>query len=107
MKKIMKNIINNTNKLMLAALIMIAASGCNKFLDRPPLSNVTPQEYLWSEPDLATYTLSRYNFPTHSGAFNVGTFGTDNATDNQASSGYSNRWVPGEWRVPQTGGSWN
>lgn len=103
----MKNIINNTNKLILAALIIIAASGCNKFLDRPPLSNVTPQEYLWSEPDLATYTLSRYNFPTHSGAFNVGTFGTDNATDNQASSGYSNRWVPGEWRVPQTGGSWN
>lgn len=92
---------------MLAAFLLIAISGCNKFLDRPPLSNVTPQEYLWSEADLGTYTLSRYNFPTHTGAFNVGTFGTDNGTDNQASSGYSNRWVPGEWRVPQTGGSWS
>lgn len=94
-------------KIFLFVIIVWSITGCNKFLDRPPLSNVTPGDYLWSEADLGTYTLSRYNFPTHSGAFNVGTFGTDNGTDNQASSGYSNRWVPGEWRVPQSGGSWS
>ena len=94
-------------KLLLVAIAASGITSCNKFLDRPPLSNVTPGDYLWSEADLGTYTLSRYNFPTHSGAFNVGTFGTDNGTDNQASSSYSNRWVPGEWRVPQSGGSWS
>src|SRR5690606_28028544 len=26
---------------------------------------------------------------------------------NQATSGFSNIWVPGEWRVPQSGGSWS
>lgn len=103
----MKNIIISIKRLVFIVMAVTAAAGCNKFLDRPPLSNVTPGDYLWSEADLGTYTLSRYNFPTHSGAFNVGTFGIDNATDNQATSGYSNRWVPGEWRVPQSGGSWN
>lgn len=94
-------------KLLLVAIAAWGLTSCNKYLDRPPLSNVTPGDYLWSEADLGTYTLSRYNFPTHSGGFNVGTFGTDNGTDNQASSSYSNRWVPGEWRVPQSGGSWS
>lgn len=89
-----------------ALLAVVALSSCNKYLDREPLSNVTPSNYLWSEADLAAYTIARYSFPTH-GGFNVGTFGNDNNTDNQASSGYSVRWVPGEWRVPQSGGSWS
>ena len=82
-------------------------AGCEKdFLDREPPSNVTPEGYLNTENDLAAYTVTRYNFPSHSG-YSVGTFGHDNHTDNQASSGYNNRWVPGEWRVPQSGGNWN
>jgi hypothetical protein len=89
---------------LLGFLFLLA--GCNDFLDRDPLSNVTPGNYLRSEADLAAYTIARYNFPTHSG-FNIGTHGIDNHTDNQATSGYSNRWVPGEYRVPQSGGSWN
>lgn len=89
-----------------AAIGFVALTGCNKYLDREPLSNVTPDKYLQSEADLAAYTIAQYSFPTHSG-WGVGTFAIDNHTDNQAASGYSNRWVPGEWRVPQTGGSWN
>lgn len=99
----------NLNKIVVTLALGAASiwiTGCNKFLDRPPLSNVTPNEYLKSEADLAAYTIARYNFPTH-GGFNVGTFGNDNGTDNQASSGYYNQWVPGEWRVPQSGGSWD
>lgn len=99
----------NFNKLIVTLVLGAATfwvTGCNKFLDRPPLSNVTPNEYLRSEADLAAYTIARYNFPTH-GGFNVGTFGIDNTSDNQTSSGYSNIWVPGEWRVPQGGGAWS
>ena len=87
-------------------LAFTALVSCNKYLDREPLSNITPSSYLWNEADLAAFTIARYNFPTH-GGFNVGTFGNDNHTDNQAASGYSTRWVPGELRVPQSGGSWN
>ncbi len=91
---------------MLLFLGFVGITGCNDYLDREPLSDVTPENYLWSEADLAAYTIARYSFPTH-GGWGPGTFGNDNHTDNQATSGYATRWVPGEWRVPQAGGSWN
>lgn len=91
---------------MLIFLGFVGITGCNDYLDRAPLSDVTPENYLWSEADLAAYTIARYNFSTH-GGWGPGIFGYDNHTDNQASSGFATRWVPGEWRVPQSGGSWN
>ncbi|QNE41957.1 RagB/SusD family nutrient uptake outer membrane protein (plasmid) [Hymenobacter sp. NBH84] len=103
MKKIM-----HTKKAGAVALLAVwGLAGCNEFLDREPLSSVTPSNYFTGEADLAAFTVARYGmFPTHSG-FNVGTFGNDNHTDNQAASTYATRWVPGEWRVPQSGGSWD
>ena len=41
------------------------------------------------------------------GSYGMGTFAYDNATDNQAATGYSSRWVPGTWKVGQDGGSWD
>ncbi|MFB9864417.1 RagB/SusD family nutrient uptake outer membrane protein [Rufibacter immobilis] len=101
----MKRFISSKLYAAVVLLGLLGITGCNDFLDREPLSNVTPAKYLWSEADLAAYTIARYNFPTHSG-FNVGTHGNDNHTDNQATSGYASRWTPGEYRVPQAGGSW-
>ena len=82
----MKKRFNYKFQLVAVAFGLMAMTGCNKYLDREPLSNVTPDKYLRSEADLAAYTVGRYSFPTHSG-FNVGTHGIDNNTDNQASSG--------------------
>lgn len=94
-------------KSILVFMAMVLLMGCEtEFLDREPLSDVTPKDYLNREADLAAYTIARYNFPSH-GGWNIGTFGRDNHTDNQATSGYSRIWAPGEWRVPQTGGSWS
>lgn len=90
---------------LVLGLGVFGLASCNKFLDRAPLSNVTPMDYLNTEDDLATYTLSRYNFPSH-GGWGVGTFANDNHTDNQATSSYATRWVPGEWRVSSSGGEW-
>lgn len=85
----------------------LMTTSCNKYLDRAPLSQVTPSDYLNTEADLATYTLTRYtSFPTHSG-WGIGTFANDNHTDNQATTGYNTRWTPGEWRVTADGGDWN
>ena len=81
------------------------STSCNKFLDREPLSNITPGDYLNTEADLATYTLSQYSFPSHSG-WGLGTFANDNDTDNQLTSSYSTRWVPGEWKVPAKDGDY-
>lgn len=79
---------------------------CNDYLGRAPLSNVIPGDYLNTEADLATYTVSQYNFPSHSG-WGLGTFANDNHTDNQVSSSFNTRWVPGEWKVPTTGGEYD
>ncbi|MBE7640090.1 RagB/SusD family nutrient uptake outer membrane protein [Salegentibacter sp. BLCTC] len=91
---------------LLFAVVFMTSCEVDNFLDREPLSDVTPNDYLNREADLAAYTIARYNFPTH-GGWNIGTFGRDNHTDNQATSGYSRIWAPGEWRVPQSGGAWN
>lgn len=98
---------NNTiQSLLILCLSGLTLTSCNKYLDRAPLSSVTPNDYLNTEADLATYTLGRYNFPSHDG-WGVGTFANDNHTDNQANSSYNNRWVPGEWRVGTSGGDWD
>ncbi|WP_200977857.1 RagB/SusD family nutrient uptake outer membrane protein [Echinicola sp. 20G] len=100
--------VNNKNivKLLIIALSTFTLGACNDFLDREPLSVVTPEAFLNSEADMAAYTINAYNFPTHSG-WNVGTFGSDNHTDNQAATDASNIWMPGEKRVPQAGGAWD
>jgi len=86
--------------------VAVSLASCDDYLDREPLSEVTPEAFLKTEADLAAYTIGAYAFATHSG-FNVGTFGLDNGTDNQATSNPSNIWIPGEYRVGQTGGAWN
>lgn len=91
MKKIYRNII--------AATLAVGLVGCNKFLDREPLSNITPQQYFNSEADLAAYTISYYNFPTHAG-YSIGRFKADNGTDNQADRNPSSAWLKGQWHVP-------
>lgn len=101
-----KSYINKIKQLFVAVLAFSTLLSCNKYLDRAPLSDVTPSEYLNTEADLAAYTITRYNFPTH-GGWGLGTFANDNGTDNQVTSGYATRWVPGEWRVGATGGDWD
>lgn len=98
----------NINKAYIILLLasLSTAVGCNKQLDMEPLSAVTPDKFLFTEADLAAYTIGQYRFPTHEG-WGPGRFAADNHTDNQATSGFSTIWVPGEWRVPQAGGSWS
>jgi hypothetical protein len=97
----MRRLISNKIYAVLVFLGLTGITGCNEFLDREPLSEVTPSYYLKTEADLAAYTVARYSFPTHEG-WGPGTYGADNHTDNQASSGHATRWTPGEWRVPQS-----
>ena len=43
--------------LAVAALML---TGCDKFLDREPVSEITPEEYFKSEAELAAYTINYY-----------------------------------------------
>ena len=89
--------------LLICGFTLLIFSSCQKdFLDRQPLSSITPNNYLVEESQLASYTIDKYwVFPTHGN-----TFAIDNSTDNMSGSGYDNKYVPGQWKVGQTGGDW-
>jgi hypothetical protein len=83
--------------------IMVLLSSCeDDFLERAPLSAVTPENYLVEESQLAAYAINQYGrLPV------MGRFNQDRHTDTYASRNYNNRYVPGEWRVSQSGGDWS
>lgn len=90
-------------------LILIGfLSGCNDFLDREPQSSITPDAYLNEESQLAAYANGIYPsvLPSHSDA-SFGTIGIDTNTDNMASKTNGNLYIPGQWKVSQTGGDWS
>lgn len=91
------------NMLLLGASLTGLAA-CDDFLDKEPENKITPASYFTAESDLAAYSINLYNFFTSiaPGSYGISVFGNDNATDNQAATGYSTRWVPGEWKVPSS-----
>jgi hypothetical protein len=83
-------------------------TGCDEILDIDPPSQISPEKYLWDESHLSAYTIRRYQdiFRANVGTGADGLYLDDINTDVMTSRGSSNRYVPGEWKVPSTGGSW-
>lgn len=94
-------------KLLLIIGFASSFLACNDFLDEKPKSSISPENYLNEETQLAAYANGLYPdiLPSHSN-WSYGTFGTDGHTDNQAHLNYNNKYVPGQWKVSQTGGDW-
>jgi len=88
--------------LLLLGILMLVFNSCEKdFLERPPKSQITPENYLNEESQLAAYTINMYGvLPV------VGSYQEDYDTDTQAGRNYNNRYVPGQWLVPENGGAW-
>lgn len=103
----MKRIIKHIRPLSVGIAALFLSSCGNDFLDEQPLSEITPEQYLWEESQLAAYTIEQYTdiLPSHSN-WSYGTFGEDGGTDNMAADDYENKYVPGMVKVPQTGGNW-
>ncbi|MEG2647130.1 MAG: RagB/SusD family nutrient uptake outer membrane protein, partial [Mucinivorans sp.] len=102
--------INKNIKLWLVGAALLAGTvACNRYLDRPPMSTITPDNYLWSENDLAAFAINRYGMlPSHGEGWGNGTFGWDDGTDNQIGYGYANEgiFVPGKYNIDKTGNYW-
>lgn len=103
---ITKSIIHIKRNLLMT-FSAFALLSCNDFLDKEPLSNITPEVYLKEESQLASYAINLYAdiLPSH-GKYDYGTFGNDNNTDNMASTSYNARYVKGLWKVSESGGDW-
>ncbi len=99
------------NKYISSALAVVAAFGltcCNDYLDQQPEDKLIPENFFTSPANLQAYTLNFYTIlPSHSGnAYQLGTFSSDNGTDNQVYRTIGNMYVPGEWRVGSGTDNW-
>jgi hypothetical protein len=95
-------------KIVAVGLSLLSLAGCDDFLDRKPLDQLTPNVFFGSEGDLAAYAINAYNFRTvGSGEYGISVFKDDNGTDNQAGPDGSNFWLPGQKKVLASGGAWD
>ncbi|MFV0584041.1 MAG: RagB/SusD family nutrient uptake outer membrane protein [Parabacteroides gordonii] len=103
------NRINSLLKQIAGIVLVPVLFSCNDYLDREPLSQITPDYYLTEESQLASYINNIYPgiLPSHESSVNwYGTFGWDNGTDNMIAKGDYTDYVPGELKTAQTGGDW-
>jgi hypothetical protein len=88
--------------LIIFGIFMGAMYSCEDFLEKSPLSQITPEDYFQEESQLAAYAIARYTILPE-----VGYYLNDTHTDTEASRNYDNRYVPGQWKVSQSGGDWS
>lgn len=97
----------------LAAAALLLCS-CNGWLDKQPLSSVTPDQYFTNESAVLAFVDGRYTdfLPSHGGwssidGYDFGRFQADATTDDVISaSGPGDKYL-GLWLVPQTGGGYS
>lgn len=99
-------------KTLFIAAALAGATGlvsCDDYLNLQPEDQLVGENFFTSASSLSAYTQQFYGmFPTHSNAaYALGTFSSDNGTDNQVGIGASAVYVPGEWRVGQGSDGWS
>lgn len=100
---------NKYIKTLFIGASVIGLTACNDFLDEQPESSLTPQNYFKEASLLQAYVQDLYLWlPSHSDAgYELGTFSTDNGTDNQVGQDEPSRFTPGLWLVPDEQSAWN
>ena len=96
--------------ILLTVLLIGSFTACNDFLDREPLSNLSPEGYFKNASQLQAYADKLYPsiLPASSGtSSSYGVYSYDNGTDNQIGQTPPSHFSEGEWRVPQNSGDWS
>ena len=99
-------------KIYLKAMLVMALSGgfvsCSDYLDKEPLSSVSPELYFNMESHLQAYTDARYADVLPSwGNWSYGTYGADLHTDNMVSLSWDAKYVPGKWKTGMSDGNYS
>ncbi len=83
-------------------------TGCSDFLDKEPMSQITPENYYSSDAQLEAIVLDEYpnTLPGH-GNWSYGMFGNDANTDNQVYAEASTMYTQDLWRTYNTDGNWS
>lgn len=97
----MKTVNNTMIQSLIAFLLIGGLLSCDDFLDKEPMSKVSPETYLDDEAQLANYANKIYAdiLPSHSNQWSYGIFGEDNNTDNQVGVSLHDRYTSDRWKV--------
>lgn len=91
---------------IIISLALGTAISCTKFLDKEPVSEMTPELFFTQAENLNSYTLTLYyQLPYHSST-GYGTFESDRHTDDCAYMTPDDMWAPGYWKVGESGGNY-
>lgn len=105
----MKKFLFNIRRNYAAGMILtLALASCADMLDLSPISTVDPNAFFNTESQVMNYVDELYStssFPTH-GSGDYGTFAIDRETDCMCDFYPGTTFLPGEWKVSQTGGNW-
>ena len=86
--------------LMLAAASTVGLTSCEDFLDREPMSTISPETYYSSVTQLEANLMDEYpNVLDSHDNWSYGIFGTDAGTDNQIGINAHDRWTKDRWKV--------
>lgn len=81
---------------------------CDDFLDREPRSNVAPEQFFATAPQLQAYVDDIYpKILPDSWGNSYSFYANDKGTDNQVGITPENRFTSIDWKVPQNGGDWS
>lgn len=95
--------------MVLVAVTMSSITACDDFLDREPLSSVSPEVYFEDATQLQAYADDMYHrvLPDNTGN-SYGVYGGDAGTDNQVQTDNPPvRFEDKQWKVGQSGGNWS
>ena len=91
------------NKFLLLGVMStgLLATSCEDFLDRAPITSITPEQYFKQDTELAAYTLNYYTSVLKSpvGGYNAGAINWDDETDNMVVSSGNTDYYNHEWKV--------
>lgn len=94
-----------------AALFITAAAGfasCDDYLDKEPLSDVSPEKYFNDETALQNYCNQIYQDVISTGdQYSYSIYQNDEHSDNMASMWSDDKWIPGRWKTSMTDDNWS
>ena len=95
--------IQHIAQVALAMALLGGTTSCEDFLNREPMSKLSPETYYTSAAQLEANLNDEYpNILPSYGQWDYGIYGADNDTDNQTDDYIHDRFTTDQWRVPHS-----
>lgn len=89
--------------------MVVGLTSCEDFLNREPEADLVAENFFTDASNVSAYVMNFYGMlPSHSDAsYGMGTFSTDNGTDNQVARSLPSRYAKGQWLTSNDESNWS